>query len=204
MRVKICGLRDAEMALYAAQCGADALGFVHYPPSPRWIEPAATAAIVATLPPLVVTVSLAVKVSADEALAIKQTAKTEVIQFYGSPEEYRKLLLADPSAIFATADEAVARAVLANTPQAHLLFDGATEAHGGMGVQADWSAAARLAESSPILLAGGLRPDNVANAIAAVRPWGVDVSSGVESARGVKSRERIAKFIAVAKGRAMT
>lgn len=199
VRVKICGLLNAEMAVYAAQCGADALGFVHYAPSPRFIEPAATAMIVAALPPLVGTVSLAVKVSAAEALTMKQAAHTDVIQFYGSPDEYGVLLQADPRAIFATADEQIAQQVLAKFPQAHILFDGATEAHGGMGVQADWSAAARLARQTSLVLAGGLHADNVAAALHAVQPWGVDVSSGVESSRGVKSRERISQFITEAK-----
>jgi phosphoribosylanthranilate isomerase len=202
--VKICGVRTLEDALAAVDAGADMLGFNFYPPSPRYIDPAACAGLVARmsaarvrLPKLA---GVFVNEPPDTISRILRTCSLDYAQLSGdeSPED---LLRLDGRAFKAIRPRDVAGALdLARrygraAPPAVLLDASATGLYGGSGAVADWSVAAALAAEMPLMLAGGLTPENVAEAVRAVAPWGVDVASGVESAPGVKDPRKMELFV---------
>lgn len=201
VRVKICGITSADDALHAAACGADALGFVFYERSPRHVTPAVVAAICAELPPFVSRVGLFVNEAPERIRAVVGECGLDVIQLHG--EELPQDCLFPPYRVIKggrpkTADEL---AGLAAFPVSALLIDAAVPGQfGGTGQRADWRLAAQLAASRRVILAGGLTPENVAAAVQVVCPYGVDVSSGVESAPGRKNPEKVAAFIRNAKG----
>ena len=199
MFVKICGITRAEDALAALEEGATALGFVFWPKSPRFIDPHRARAIVASLPPPVVAVGVFVNQPADEVNRVAERVGLNAVQLHGD----------ETPGFAATVTRPVMKAVsLANgwrdadawPADVTLLVDAHDMEHrGGTGRKADWVAAATLAGRRRIVLAGGLTPENVREAIAAVRPFGIDVSSGVESAPGIKDGDKLAAlFEAVA------
>lgn len=212
MIVKICGVRTLDDALAALDAGADMLGFNFYEPSPRYIAPAACARLVAHLRQHGATATLVgvfVNHPPAQVASILDECGLDLAQLHGDE------LPADLLALAGRAFKAVrprdlddARALAAAyavpappTGAPALLVDAAAgAAYGGSGHVANWELAAALARGMRLLLAGGLRPDNVAAAVAAVQPWGVDVASGVESAPGVKDPAKMAEFIAQAKG----
>jgi phosphoribosylanthranilate isomerase len=200
VRVKICGVTRLEDALAAVRLGADALGFNFWPGSRRFVAPGLAREIIRRLPPLVTSVGVFVDPSHDEAVAAAAISGVQVIQLHGgeSPLFCRAFQLPVLKAIPVGGPEALAAA----EPWAGLsglLLDAPSPGHGGSGRPCHWPTARALAERAPVILAGGLHPGNVAGAVAAVRPWGVDVASGVESAPGVKDHELLARFIAAAK-----
>jgi phosphoribosylanthranilate isomerase len=201
--VKICGITSAEDAQAAIEAGADALGFVFWPKSPRYVTPEATAAITRELPPFVVRVGVFVDAPKAELTHTAEVAGLDLLQLHGQ----------EPPDIFATlprralkalrvgdgykSEEAVAFAGKA----AGLLLDAQRpEAPGGTGRAFDWRLVRDLRQRVPFLiLAGGLTPDNVAEATRVVNPHGVDVSSGVESAPGRKDRDKLRAFVEAAR-----
>jgi len=202
-RVKICGLTRLEDALAAARLGADALGFNFWPGSKRFIAPAAARAIIRALPPFVTTVGVLVDPSHDEAVAAAAVSGVQVLQLHGdeSPELCAHLPLPVLKGIRVSGPAALA--LLGRyLGVAGFLLDAATPGYGGSGQTFDWSLVAGAAERVPLVLAGGLTPTNVAEAVRAVRPWAVDVASGVESAPGVKDLDLMSRFIRAAKERA--
>ncbi len=212
MIVKICGVRTLNDALAALDAGADMLGFNFYEPSPRYIAPAACARLVAHLRQRGTAATLAgvfVNHPPAQVAAILDECELDLAQLHGD-EPPAELAALAPRAFKAVRprdlQEARAQAAaysLAAPPAGApaLLVDAAAgAAYGGSGHVANWELAASLAAETRLLLAGGLRPDNIAAAVAAVRPWGVDVASGVESAPGVKDPALMAEFIARARG----
>jgi phosphoribosylanthranilate isomerase len=208
MKIKICGIKTLDDALAAIDAGADMLGFNFYPPSPRYIEPQRCAHLVAALHELsagITTVGVFVNTPPADVRAILVTCGLDQAQLSG--DEPPEALAALSGRAFkalrprkaSAARLAAARYARCTAPA--LLVDAATAADqfGGTGHAADWRIAAALAAKLPLLLAGGLRPDNVAAAIAAVRPWGVDVASGVESAPGVKEAAKMRAFVRAAR-----
>lgn len=196
-RIKICGITRLADAEAAVALGADALGFVFHPESPRWIPPAAAREIVARLPPLVTTVGLFVNADPAALREAVATSGVDLVQFHGqegpeacdaSPRPYIKAIPARPGldldALRATYKEA--RALLIDTYHPQLA--------GGTGQSFDWSIVAGE-RRFPLILAGGLSSLNVARAIATVRPYAVDVSGGVESSKGVKDVAKLREFI---------
>ena len=197
-RVKICGITCVEDALVAAEAGADAIGLVFYAKSPRALVADAARRIVASLPPFVASVALFVNPERAEVEAVISATGVDLLQFHGdeSPafcssfsRPYIKALRmkADADLTAFAGSHAQARGVLVDAWE--------QDRFGGTGKTFDWQRIRPEAGSSRIILAGGLPPDNVAQAITAVRPWAVDVSSGVELAPGRKSAERIQSFI---------
>jgi phosphoribosylanthranilate isomerase len=198
MKVKLCGVTSLGDAMLALNHGADALGFNFFPRSPRYIEPARAAAIIRQLPPFVVCVGVFVNEPDPGALSFAaRCAGVTVIQLHGdeSPEYCRAL-----------SEWAVIKALrlgggplprdLAEYPVRAFLLDAKDDARfGGTGKTFDWGLAAAVKEIRPILLAGGLNSQNVAHAIREVRPYGVDVCSGVESAPGKKDAAKIVSFM---------
>lgn len=212
MIVKICGVRTLDDALAALDAGADMLGFNFYAPSPRYIAPAACARLVAHLRQRGATATLVgvcVNLPPTQVVAILDECGLDLAQLHGD-EPPTDLLALAPRAFKAVRPRALndARTLAAayslpdppNSAPALLVDAAAGGAYGGSGQVANWELAAALARGTRLLLAGGLRPDNVTAAVAAVRPWGVDVASGVESAPGVKDPGLMAEFIARAKG----
>lgn len=201
VRVKICGITSADDALHAAASGADALGFVFYERSPRYLTPAAAAAICAELPPFITRVGLFVNEAPERIRAIAGQCGLDAIQLHG--DEAPDDCLAAPCRVIKGVRPSVGDDLdqLVRYPVAALLVDAAIPGqYGGTGQRADWTVAAELAATRRIILAGGLTPDNVAEAIRRVRPYAVDVSSGVESAPGRKDPEKVAAFLRNAKG----
>lgn len=197
VRSKICGITRIEDALLAAEAGADAIGLVFYAKSPRAVDIQQARRIVAALPPFVTTVGLFVNASQDELTAILDAVPLDVLQFHGdeSPEAcacYRrpwfKALRVKPE------DDLHQLIAPYQQAQAILLDSFVAGVPGGTGQCFDWSMIPRdLAK--PIILAGGLRVDNVQQAIAQVQPYAVDVSGGVEASKGIKEAALVRAFI---------
>ena len=197
-RVKICGITNLEDALAACDAGADALGFVFAPEAKkrnRYIEPDAAREIIARLPPYVMTV--AVCVNAPENAIRDYLEFVDRIQFHG--EETREecnVAGARGIKVFRAGPSFTLDAMCAFPTRGYLLDAYVPGQRGGTGAQCDWVLARRaVGTGRPIILAGGLTPENAAEAVRRVRPYAVDASGGVESAPGKKDHERIRKFI---------
>jgi len=199
LRIKICGITCLEDALHAADCGADALGFVFHPASPRCVTPAQAATIIAALPPLVTTVGLFVNRPVLEIRAMALDCGLDVVQLHGdeSPADCGALIAAHRRVVKAVRlrDAASVQALAAYPATAILLDAWVAGTYGGTGQRCDWQLAAEVARRRRVILAGGLEPDNVRQAVQQVAPYGVDVSSGVERVPGRKDPRRVAAFI---------
>lgn len=204
VRSKVCGITRIEDALAAADAGADAIGLVFYPKSPRAVSAQQARAIVAALPPFITTVGLFVDASPRELDDILEAVPLDVLQFHGdeppaycegAPRPYIKALRVRPGDDLAAACQAYSGA------QGVLLDTFVAGVPGGTGQAFDWGLVpAQLPK--PIILAGGLDAGNVAHAIARVRPWAVDVSGGVEASKGIKDPAKVAAFVAAVRGAA--
>lgn len=196
VRVKICGITRREDAELAVELGADALGFVFWPSSPRNLRPADAAAITRGLPASVARVGVFVDASPEEVRAIAHEAGLDAVQLHGAEvvEDYRLPGVTLIKSFDLSGIGDVARA-MALPRQVTPLIDAHDRARrGGTGQTANWARASEVARARPILLAGGLTAETVGAAIDLVHPWAVDVSSGVESSPGVKSGERLRAF----------
>lgn len=196
-RIKICGLKDPAHARLAAEEGADAVGLVFYPPSPRNVEPAQAAAVSAALPPYVSAVGLFVDPAPEQVRDILARVHLDVLQFQGdeSPDFCASFGLPWMRAVrMEEGVDLVECAKRFHGAKALLLDAHVAGIPGGTGVSFDWKAIPRHLPV-PIILSGGLSPDNVARAVREVQPWAVDVSSGVESGRGTKDPRKIVEFI---------
>ena len=196
VRVKICGITRSEDARAAVDLGADAVGFVFFPGSKRAVTPEHAAKIVATLPPFVTPVGVFVDAPAEEMLKTAETSGVRCLQLHGneSPEILNRLRLPFIKA-FRTSGE-FDPSVVSRFRAAAVMIDGYSEdGYGGTGTRADWDKAAKAGRYAPLILSGGLRAENVADAIRGVHPYAVDVSSGVELSPGVKDPRLIAAFM---------
>lgn len=204
MRVKICGLTRREDALAAVAAGADALGFIFYEPSPRHLSLPAAAEIIRAVPPFVAKVG--VFVDAEAAFIQRAVAECglDTVQLHGAePPEFCRQFAVPVIKAFRIRDRDSLRALPAYDTVAWLLDSFVPGKPGGTGAQFNWDLAAEAKKlGCPIILAGGLTPENVAAAVAKVRPYAVDVSSGVESAPGRKDEAKVRAFIAAAKAAA--
>lgn len=195
-RIKICGIRDFDNAMAAVEAGADAIGFIFVRSSPRFIEPDAAAEIMASLPPFVATVGVFMNMAVDGFSDVEEACPTNHTQLHGDEDD--ELIAACAPVIkgvrFAPSSIAgdLARFDADDNVEA-ILIDGPTP---GEGVPFQWSDLTPHMESvsKPVFLAGGLHPENVEEAIRTLRPYAVDVSSGVERERGVKDPNLIARF----------
>jgi phosphoribosylanthranilate isomerase len=202
VRVKICGITRVEDALAAAKAGADAIGLVFYAKSPRAVDIEQARAILAALPPFVTTVGLFVDAERSELERILASVPLDLLQFHGDESVQQCEAFGRPyiKALRVKAGDDIA-AQVARYPSAQgILLDAYVEGvPGGTGEAFDWSLIPQ-ALSKPLILAGGLRPDNVAEAVSRVRPYAVDVSGGVEASKGVKDVEKVGAFIRAARG----
>jgi phosphoribosylanthranilate isomerase len=200
-KVKICGITALDDALMAAEAGADALGFVFFEKSPRHVDPQQAARIISQLPPFIQAVGLFVNAEADYVNETAELCGLDLVQLHGdeSPSYCDLIHRRVMKAFRVKGMETVAR--LSQYRVAAFLLDAyCADSYGGTGKSFDWDCAVAAKEQGRIVLAGGLDPDNVAAAVARVLPYGVDVSSGVESSPGRKDPEKVRRFIAEAKG----
>ena len=198
-RIKICGLTRLEDAQRAADLGAAALGFNFYPPSPRYIEPAAARAIIRRLPPFVAAVGVfANETDAGQVISQAREAGATTVQVHGPRFPALDELLAVFTLVVAVAvrEGFKPEELRKIKPSAYLLDAFDPDRLGGTGRTFDWSAAREAKQYGPIILAGGLTPGNVAQAVREVRPFAVDVASGVESAPGIKDAAKLRAFFA--------
>lgn len=196
-RVKICGITREADVVAAVAAGVDAVGLVFYPKSSRYIEPATAARLVSRLPPFVTPVGLFMDADADQVREVLRQVRIDVLQFHGiEPAAYcRGFGRPYMKAIGVGAGEDVSTLAEAYPDASALLLDG--HAHGqagGTGRSFDWRRVPRDF-AQPVVLAGGLKPDNIAEAVRMVRPYAVDVSSGVEAAPGIKDAGLIEAFM---------
>ncbi len=196
-RVKVCGITRPADARAAAEAGADAIGLVFYPPSPRYLSVERALEVRDALPPFVQTVALFVNPDAPQVAQVIGRIKPGLLQFHG---EETPAFCKQFGVPYAKACRVKARVDLLEylrpfADAAAWLLDSFVAEYGGVGERFDWSLVPARRER-PLILSGGLARDNVAEAVRRVRPWGVDVSSGVESAKGIKDAAKIAAFIA--------
>jgi phosphoribosylanthranilate isomerase len=200
IKVKICGLMNLEDALVAAEAGADALGFVLYSRSPRCVESKTVQEIIRRLPPYVTTVGVFANADVGEILDVMDECGLDLAQLQGDepPSVCERL---GPKAIKAirVKDRDSLASMKNYSVRAFVLDTYTAENFGGTGKQFDWDLAVEAKQYGRVILAGGLNPENVRTAIQKVRPYGVDVSSGVEQRIGKKDAEKVRQFIAKAK-----
>ena len=195
--VKICGITRVEDALAAARLGAHAIGLVFYRPSPRYVAPHAAREIIRALPPFVTAVGLFVDATEDDVREVIAAAPVGLLQFHGSesPQFCRRFGLPYMMAARVRPGTDLLQYARDYHDAKALLLDAYVEGtHGGTGQSFDWSLIPRTLPL-PVVLSGGLDARNVTGAIQQVRPWAVDVSSGVEAAPGMKDAGKIAAFM---------
>lgn len=196
-RIKICGITRPADARAAAEAGADAIGLVFYPPSPRYLSLERAVELRDALPPFVQTVALFVNPDAAQVAQVIGRVKPSLLQFHGeeAPAFCEEFGLPYVKACRVKPGVDTLKYLRSYMRASAWLLDSHVAEYGGVGERFDWSLAPAEHER-PLILSGGLAPGNVREAIRKVRPWGVDVSSGVESAKGIKDAAKIAAFIA--------
>jgi phosphoribosylanthranilate isomerase len=194
--IKVCGITRMDDADAAVAAGASALGFNFWPGSPRFIDPHRARAIVASLPPFVTAVGVFVNQPVEHVNGVAALARVGALQLHGDETvDYAARLVRPVLKALPVDDGAGASLGDAWPARVTLLLDvHDVERRGGTGRTVDWTRAAAIASRRRAILAGGLTPDNVAGAVARVRPFGIDVSSGVERAPGVKDHGRLRAF----------
>ena len=196
-RVKICGITRVEDAVAAATAGADAIGLVFYAKSPRFVSLSRAREICDALPPFVTTVGLFVDAAVSDVQTVLAAAPIDLLQFHGeeSPEYCAQFGKPFMKAVRVRPDlDLIQYATLYKAAKALLLDAYVPGKAGGTGMTFDWNLIPKEL-AAHIVLSGGLTPENVADAVKAVRPWAVDVSSGVEASPGVKDAAKISEFI---------
>jgi len=196
IKIKVCGTTNLEDALFAVDSGADAIGFIFYKKSPRYILQKEAKDIVAKLPPFVETVGVFVNEKSDKVNRIAEQCKLTAIQLHGdeSPAFCRRIKRRVIKAFRVRGADSFKG--MANYDVSGFLLDSYNdESRGGTGKTFDWNLALRAKKQGPIILAGGLNPYNVYTAIHRVKPYGVDVCSGVEKSPGIKDSVKMDEFI---------
>lgn len=196
-RVKICGITREEDAKAAVAAGCDAIGLVFYRPSPRYVSPQKAAQIVASLPPFISVVGLFVDAEPDEILQVMEQVRLDLLQFHGneSPEACERFDMPYMKAIRVKPDTNLLQYAEQFKHAQALLLDAFIEGvPGGTGQVFDWNIIPKTFPL-PVVLAGGLCPENVVQAVRQVQPYAVDVSGGVELNKGIKDAAKIAAFM---------
>ncbi len=202
IRVKICGITNLEDALFAAAHGADALGFVFFKGSPRFVEPEAAGEIIRLLPPFISTVGVFVNPSETDVRAALALSGVRILQFHGAekPDFCRSYGVPYIKSLRVRNMSSLKELEGYGDSAAYLLDAYSKEGFGGTGLTFNWDIAVEAKKMGRVILAGGLTQYNVANAVEHVAPYAVDVSSGVESTKGRKDHNAVRNFIAEAKG----
>ena len=196
IKVKICGITNKEDALYAAGCGANALGFIFYEKSPRYIEPDDAKTIIAALPPFVTTVGVFVNKDFNDIRDITLLTGVTVVQLHGDESpSYCNLVEGKLIKAIRVKSDSSIEGLKKYDVDAFLLDSFDKNSFGGSGLTFDWKLAEKAKQYGKIILAGGLTPDNVEEAVKKVAPYGVDVNSGVEKKPGIKNKNKVKEFI---------
>jgi phosphoribosylanthranilate isomerase len=196
-RVKICGITSAEDASAAVEAGASALGLVFVPGTPRFVRPDAASRILQGLPPFVAAVGVFMDQPLEEVLAVVATLKLHAVQLHGNEPEALSRRLPVPVIRAIRVRDAESLRSIGSYPAQAFLLDAYVEGQpGGTGTLSPWDLALQAKGRAPIILSGGLRPENVGDAVRLVRPFAVDVSSGVERLPGRKDYRKVREFIA--------
>jgi phosphoribosylanthranilate isomerase len=205
-RVKICGITNLADARVAVEAGADLLGYILYPPSPRSVTAEQAGEVIKQVRKAssqVLNVGVFVDEEVDAVRRVAAGCGLDVVQLHGSepPEAVERLMEdgLDVFKAFRVRDSAFLAAMERYRPTVYLLDAYVPNQRGGTGQTFDWELAAAAKALGPVLLAGGLTPTNVAQAVRAVRPWGVDTASGVEASPGRKDHDRVRGFVAAAR-----
>jgi len=196
IKVKICGITNKEDALYAAGCGANALGFIFYEKSPRYIAPDNAKTIIAALPPFVTTVGVFVNKDFNDIRDMALLTGITVVQLHGDESpSYCNLVEGKLIKAIRVKNDRSIEGLKKYDVDAFLLDSFDKNSFGGSGLTFDWKLAEKAKQYGKIILAGGLTPDNVEEAVKKVVPYGVDVSSGVEKKPGIKDNNKVKEFI---------
>ncbi|NNE38275.1 MAG: phosphoribosylanthranilate isomerase [Gammaproteobacteria bacterium] len=201
VKVKICGITRPDDAILAAEAGADAIGLNFYQESPRAIDASTATKIIDSLPPFITKVGLFVNASPEDIRSVLTDVNLDLIQFHGEESQDDCLLFGLPyiKAVRMHEDINLAALVQAYDKSSAILIDTyVSGTHGGTGKSFDWSMIDKEI-IKPVILAGGLTPENVSDAIMTVKPYAVDVSSGVEKSPGIKDEYKMLEFIQLAK-----
>lgn len=195
VKVKICGITNPDDAIHACECGADLIGFVFYKKSPRYIAPERAGLIIKRLPAPVEKVGVFVNESSETINRIVEDTGLTVVQLHGeeTPEFTKEIKVKVIKAIRVKNEDDISG--MQKYSVSAFLLDSFTQSYGGSGKTFNWEIAKEAKKYGKIFLSGGLTPDNVADAISAVKPYGVDVSSGVESAPGKKDKNKVKEFL---------
>jgi phosphoribosylanthranilate isomerase len=200
MKIKICGITNAADARLCVECGVDALGFIFVERTPRYVTPDAASRIIATLPPFVTAVGVFWDHAPGHVKAVAEQCGLSALQFHGeeSPEDLQEYRLPVIKTLKVAAAADLER--MAGYRVAAFLLDSPSRwSEGEARPPIPWEVAAEAARRHPVLLSAGLTPDNVAEAARRVRPYGVDVNSGVEARPGQKDERRVRRFVAAAR-----
>ncbi len=200
-KVKICGITTSADARVAVEAGADMIGLIFYPPSPRYVTPEQAQAIVASLPSGFPAVGVFVNASVDTMTRVAQTSGVQIVQLHGdeSPELCQQLLPWRVLKTFRFTAQVQPEMMRQYTVEAFLIEGFHADVYGGGGARADWQRVAALHHYGRIILAGGLTSENVREAIRIAHPYAVDVCSGVEATPGTKDWHKVQSFIRNAK-----
>ncbi len=198
--VKICGITSLDDALDAVECGADFLGFNFYPDSPRFIDPDEAKMIFEDIPSNITKVGIFVNADADAVIDIAVDLNLDILQFHGDETPEYCNAIGRPWIKALRPQTSDDLKILKNYESDSFLIDAYVEkAFGGTGVVSNWDLAREAKQYGQLFLSGGLNPDNVELAVNSVKPFAVDVASGVESSPGVKDRSKMELFVARAK-----
>ncbi|MBI2267402.1 MAG: phosphoribosylanthranilate isomerase [Armatimonadetes bacterium] len=200
VRVKICGITNYEDAMAAIEEGANALGFV-FSESPRQVDEKTAKEIIMKLPPLVSVVGVFVNAAIEKVLAVKRECFLHWVQLAGNESSiYCQYFFPQVIKTIHVKDQDSLKSMNFYPASAFVLDSFDSEQAGGTGKTFDWNLAAKAGENGRVILAGGLTPDNVSEAVQIARPYAVDVSSGVESSPGKKDRQKMRAFILKSRG----
>lgn len=200
VRVKVCGITNSDDAFRAVELGADALGFIFYKGSKRYIDPRDAHPIISSLPPFVSSVGVFVNQGPDEIREAVETSGVDTVQLHGDETPGFCAMLPYKLIKAIRVKDTVNTEEVELYPVLAILFDKHTdEMYGGTGKSFDWGVLKGIAISKKVILSGGLTPENVSRAIETVRPYGVDVSTGVEDSPGKKNHMKMRKFIEAVK-----
>ncbi len=199
VRVKICGITRVEDALVSVEAGADALGFVFYEGSPRYVSPETVREIISHLPPFVLTVGVFVNEHPSRIREVMELSGLDTVQLHGDePQEACSFWLRAIKA-FRVRDFTDLEPLRKYRVSAYLLDTYSSELPGGTGLTFNWDIAVEAKKFGPVILSGGLTPENIERAVRWVQPYAVDVSSGVEQKKGIKDHDKLRLFIERAK-----
>lgn len=197
--VKICGITNSQDALAALECGAAALGFIFYPPSPRYLKPADAKKIIASLPNKLVKIGVFVNEKPEEIKKVMEYCSLDMIQLHGdeSPEYCNQFPASSIIKAFALKNDDDVNQALNYNVAAILIDSRHAGLYGGTGKTSNWEMARRIKDKKPLVLSGGLNAENIAEAMKTIAPNALDINSGVEESPGIKDHKKLRQIFEI-------